>query len=191
MPGLPPPTSPSALATVAPLRRKGSFFHRTYMREGRPDPPSSLSQSTEIVRLVTRQSFSASARHRLSGDGVFPVYWSDPCEMIVCSPSGVVERLVLGSDLLTGHCVHHVIAGGRCQGIRWLDDGSYALLGTTMAPGSTIDGLDFAGIGHLATTRDSTAALLRPVLAKDSGATAANEQAQASPANAARRDGES
>jgi uncharacterized protein len=88
---------------------------------------------TAIYYLLTADSFSA--MHRLPGDEIFHFYLGDPVEMLQLRPDGTGEVLILGPDLLRGMRLQTVVAGGVWQGARLAAGRSFALMGTTMAPG--------------------------------------------------------
>jgi predicted cupin superfamily sugar epimerase len=126
----------AALLGLEPHPTEGGFFRETYRSEG-DFQPGGLYQGlrahgTAIYYLLTSDSYSA--MHRLPGDEIFHFYLGDPVEMIVLRPDGRGEVVLLGPDL-EAMTVQHVVRGGMWQGSRLVDGGSWALMGTTMAPG--------------------------------------------------------
>ncbi|MEM6457174.1 MAG: cupin domain-containing protein [Acidobacteriota bacterium] len=125
---------------LAPLPHEGGFFAETY-RRAMPEAwiasgtPSTL--ATAIYYLLTPDTFSA--LHRLAHDEIYHHYLGDPVELVQLHPDGRIARIVLGKNVIDGgHALQCVVPAGVWQGSRLLDDGradSYALLGTTMAPG--------------------------------------------------------
>jgi predicted cupin superfamily sugar epimerase len=111
-----------ALLDLAPLPAEGGFYRETYRS----------AHSTAIYYLLTPECHSR--LHRLTGDEVYHFYLGDPVEMLLLSPTGDGEVVLLGPDLVAGQRVQVVVPGGVWQGSRLLPGGAWALLGTTMAP---------------------------------------------------------
>jgi len=88
-----------------------------------------------IYYLLTSEPDSFSALHRLQTDEIHHFYLGDPVEMLLLHPDGRGERIVLGPDILGGQYVQFVVPRGVWQGSRLVYGGSFALMGTTMAPG--------------------------------------------------------
>ena len=122
------------------LPEEGGLFRETY-RSALTLPPHILapgysgarSLSTAIYYLITPDQFSA--LHRVRGDEAFHFYLGDPVEMLVLRPDATGEIVTLGTDLAAGMRPQMIVPGGVWQGTRLRDGGSFALLGTTMAPG--------------------------------------------------------
>jgi predicted cupin superfamily sugar epimerase len=55
--------------------------------------------------------------------------------MTLLYPDGSTRQVTLGQDVLHGEQVQFVVPRGVWQGTRLLSGGSFALVGTTMAPG--------------------------------------------------------
>jgi len=108
---------------LAPLPLEGGYYAETYRS----------AFGTAIYYLLTEDSYSA--MHRLPGDEIFHFYLGDPVEMLQLRPDATSEVLTLGPDLLRGMRLQTVVAGGVWQGSRLRAGGSFALMGTTMAPG--------------------------------------------------------
>ena len=68
-------------------------------------------------------------------DEVYHFYLGDPVEQLLLHPDGRSEVVMLGPDLAAGQRVQHVAPRDTWQGTRLRDGGTWALLGTTMAPG--------------------------------------------------------
>jgi uncharacterized protein len=97
------------------------------------------SLSTAIYYMLTPETFSA--MHRLKGDEVYHFYLGDPVEMLKLRPDGSAEALLLGQNISAGMRLQQVVCGGTWQGSRLAPGGTFALMGTTMAPG--FDPADF------------------------------------------------
>jgi uncharacterized protein len=134
------------LLKLEPLAGEGGLFAEAYRSTHRL-PKEALSRcyagerslSTAIYYLLTPETFSA--MHRLRGDEVYHFYLGDPVEMLKLKPDGSAEALLLGQDLGGGMRLQQVVCGGTWQGSRLVPGGSFALMGTTMAPG--FDPADF------------------------------------------------
>ena len=96
---------------------------------------------TAIYYLLTTEADSFSALHRLVTDEIYHFYLGDPVELLLLFLDGTSQRAILGHDLAAGQQVQFVVPAGAWQGSRLIAGGSFALLGTTMAPG--FDPADF------------------------------------------------
>jgi predicted cupin superfamily sugar epimerase len=130
----------TARLELAPLAGEGGYFRQTWVSPGVAAGPDPI--GTAIYYLVTPDSWSA--LHRLIDDEVFHFYLGDPCVMAMASPDGEVREIRLGPDLAAGERVQHVVPAGWWQGTQLAPGGSWALLGTTMAPGFPLDGFELA-----------------------------------------------
>jgi predicted cupin superfamily sugar epimerase len=137
---------------LVPLPVEGGLFRQTYLADDRVSQahlPSRYKSdkpfATAIYYFLTAEPDSFSALHRLPTDEVYHFYLGDPVETLLLFPDGHTERVILGQDILAGQKVQHVVPKDVWQGSRVIAGGSFALLGTTMAPGYTE--LDYEG-GH-------------------------------------------
>ena len=126
---------------LEPMPVEGGLFRQTYVAESGPGAGKPI--STAIFYLLTSDADSFSTLHKLPTDEIYHFYLGDPVEMLHLYPDGTSERLILGSDILRGQKVQHVAPREVWQGSRLVSGGSFALLGTTMAPGFTDD--DYVG----------------------------------------------
>jgi len=127
---------------LMPLIDEGGLYRQTYkssiMVSQKDLPPrytGDRSISTQIYYLLTDDDDSFSAMHRLPGDEVYHFYLGDPVEMLLLLPDGTSQIMVLGSDLLLGQHFQLVVLHSVWQGLRLLDAGKFAMLGTSMSPG--------------------------------------------------------
>ena len=127
---------------LEPLTFEGGHFRQTYVAQesiaahalpARYGGPRKLGGA--IYYLLTREPDSFSALHTLKTDELYHFYLGDPVEMLLLHPEGRGERIVLGQDVLEGQHVQLVVPRGVWQGSRLISGGSFALMGTTMAPG--------------------------------------------------------
>ena len=124
---------------MVPHPVEGGYFAETYRAAGRVPKealagyPGARSLSTAIYYMLTPGTISA--MHRVRGDEMFHFYLGDPVEMLELREDGSGDTIVLGQDILSGMKLQHVVRGGVWQGSRLRERGSFALMGTTMAPG--------------------------------------------------------
>jgi predicted cupin superfamily sugar epimerase len=127
---------------LEPLTFEGGHFRQTYLAEesisaqalpARYSAPRSFGSA--IYYLLTSEPDSFSALHRLQTDEIYHFYLGAPVEMLLLYPDRRGERIVLGPDILGAQRVQFVVPRGVWQGSRLIQGGSFALLGTTMAPG--------------------------------------------------------
>lgn len=127
---------------LEPLPLEGGFFRQTYKSSETISPqalPARYQQErvfgTAIYAVLTPADFSA--MHRLDTDEIFHFYYGDPLEMLLLHPDGSGEVFLLGHDLPAGQQPQKVVARNTWQGTRLASGGShsFALIGTTMAPG--------------------------------------------------------
>ena len=138
------------LLNLRPLPVEGGYFRQSYRAADtvsaaalpgryRRDKPV----CTAIYYLFTADPDSFSALHRLPTDEIYHFYLGDPVEMLLLYPEGNSAVVRLGPDLRAGQQVQFVVPAGVWQGSRLAAGGSFALLGTSMAPG--YDEMDYTG----------------------------------------------
>jgi uncharacterized protein len=81
--------------------------------------------------------------HRLPTDELWHFYLGDPIELLLLSPDGSDELVVLGHDVLAGQRVQTIVPAGTWMGGRLRAGGEYGVYGNTMAPGFVLT--DFEG----------------------------------------------
>jgi uncharacterized protein len=126
-----------ALLGLEPHVQEGGYFRETY-RSKQNFGASSL--STAIYYLLTPTT--RSHMHRLRGDEVYHFYLGDPVEHLQLWPDGSGRVETLGPELSSGQIVQLVVPSGVWQGSRLKSGGQWALLGTTMAPGFSVEGFE-------------------------------------------------
>jgi len=126
--------------SMRPLEPEGGHYVETFRAEepvgtavlpGQSGVKKSL--YTSILYLLTPDA--RSLLHRLPSDEIYHFYIGDPVLLLLLHPSGQVELLTLGHNLQAGERVQIRVPRGVWQGALLRDGGSFALLGTTMAPG--------------------------------------------------------
>jgi predicted cupin superfamily sugar epimerase len=125
---------------LQPHPEEGGYFAETYKcqesipSDGLPERyPSPRPFGTAIFYLLTPDTVSA--LHRLASDEIFHFYLGDPVTMLQLHPDGSSEVLTLGQDILAGQRLQLVVPEGTWQGSFLKEDGEFALLGCTVAPG--------------------------------------------------------
>jgi hypothetical protein len=119
---------------LVPLGFEGGYYREMVRSEQTvrtPDGPRA--QHTAIFYLLTDRT--RSLMHRLRSDEVYHFYRGDPVSMLMLHPDGRSESLLLGPDVAAGQRIQHRVPKGAWQGSQVVPGGSFALLGTTMAPG--------------------------------------------------------
>jgi predicted cupin superfamily sugar epimerase len=97
---------------------------------------------TAILALFCDDPWGFSALHRLAATEVWHFCGGDPFHLLLLHGDGRSEDVVLGPDLATGHEVQQVVASGTWMGGAVAPGGRLSLLGCTMAPGFTDEGLE-------------------------------------------------
>lgn len=137
------PTAEQVIAALdlEPLPVEGGYFRRTYCSARSADvlawPGATVSRpaGTAIYFMLTAEEDCFSEIHALPFDEIFHFYLGDPVDMLLLAPGGDAERVTLGTDIVIGHQVQHVVPATVWQGSRLRPGGEFALLGATMAPG--------------------------------------------------------
>ena len=126
---------------------EGGFYKETYrsdeMIPANVIPPRYHSDKylcTAIYYLLTEDSFSA--MHRLQADELFHFYMGDPVMILCLYPDGHGETIILGHDIVSGHCPQCLIPHDVWLGARIIEGGRFALMGTTVAPGFNFEDLE-------------------------------------------------
>ncbi len=127
------------LLQLRPLPHEGGWFAEAH-RSPLVLPGTTRALSSVIYYLVEPRGFSA--LHRLDAEEVFHFYLGDPVEMLQLGPGDDARVLRLGGDLAAGERPLAVVPAGAWQGTRLAPGGSWALLGTTMAPAYEVGGFE-------------------------------------------------
>jgi len=125
---------------LKPLPGEGGFYRETY-RAAEKSPREALPEryrteksfSTAIYYLLTPGA--SSAFHRLPADEIFHFYLGDPVLMLKLHPDRRAEEIILGREIDKGQFVQTIVPANTWQGCLLREGGSFALLGTTVAPG--------------------------------------------------------
>ncbi|MFW5923626.1 MAG: cupin domain-containing protein [Planctomycetota bacterium] len=114
---------------------------------------------TAIYYLLTSDTFSAI--HRLRSDEIIHFYLGDPVTVLQLRGDGASETVTLGQKIADGEKPVCVVSRGTWFGMRVQNDGSYALLGTTVAPGFDFDDFEIGDEEQLTTDYPDRADLIR------------------------------
>ena len=133
---------------------EGGFYAETY-RSGEKIPRNALPPryktdkqfSTAIYYLLTSDTFSA--LHRIKSDEIFHFYLGDPVTMLKLHPDGRGETITLGHDIEAGRHLQCVVPGGVWMGMYLNEGGSFALMGTTVAPAVDFDDFELGNRAEL------------------------------------------
>jgi predicted cupin superfamily sugar epimerase len=144
------------LLGLEPLPYEGGLYRQTY-RSADWLPSSGLPQryqadkpaGTAIYFFLSDAPESYSVMHRLPTDEIYHFYLGDPVELLILFPDGTARKVILGQDVLNGQHVQYVVPRDTWQGSRLVPGGSYALLGTTMAPGYSDEDFELADRTYL------------------------------------------
>lgn len=124
---------------MVPLANEGGVFYQTYIsdetlsEEVIPGRKGEHTVCSAILYLLSGDCFSR--MHRLPTEEIFHFYMGDPVEMLQLYPDGTGKVFRMGQDILNGEQVQLTVPRGTWQGTRLIPGGSWALLGTSMAPG--------------------------------------------------------
>lgn len=127
------------LLQLEPLPVEGGEFRSTYLA-GESIPAAALPPRYGQARPFGSAIYyllrgdGCSALHRLASDEVYHFYLGSPTELLLLRPDGGYDVIALGPDLEAGQRVQAVVPHGTWQGMRLAQPGTWALLGTTMAP---------------------------------------------------------
>lgn len=131
---------------LAPLPREGGYYKETFSSSVLVPKatlsgtyPSERALSSAIYYLVTPESYST--MHRLPGSEIYHFYLGGPVETTLLYEDGTGEIITIGTDIAGGMRPQLIIPGRTWQGSELAEgsDFDFALLGTTMAPGFSVD----------------------------------------------------
>jgi uncharacterized protein len=133
---------------LEPLPLEGGWFRQSYVSgelcEKHCLPPrygGDRPFGTVIYYLLTSETGSFSALHKLKTDEVWHFYFGDPAELLLLYPDGTGKAVLLGDNILAGEQPQVCVPRGVWQGCRSVprEQGTpaagYSLMGTSMAPG--------------------------------------------------------
>ncbi|MDD5591327.1 MAG: cupin domain-containing protein [Dehalococcoidales bacterium] len=123
-----------------PLAEEGGFYRETYRSAENVSLDALPDRYTTSKRFATAIYYllipdTCSRLHRLPTDETYHFYFGDPVIMLNLYPGGMSRVIVLGPAIDKGEQVQFTVPRGVWQGSFLKRRGSFALLGTTMAPG--------------------------------------------------------
>ena len=121
---------------LVPLPVEGGLVLETYKSTAKTADGETA--GTAIYYMLHGDAFSH--LHKLRGDEMYHFYLGDPVELVELTPDGECRKTILGSDLLGGEAIQHLVPAGNWQGSRLAEGGKWALLGTSMCPGYSGEG---------------------------------------------------
>ena len=121
------------------LEGEGGYYRRCWTS---PESAEGRCFGSAIYFLLTDGALGFSAFHRLGTDELYHFYRGDPVELHIFLENGDYDRIVLGPDFEIGQIPQALVPAGSAQASRLVAGGSWALLGTTMAPAFRLE--DFA-----------------------------------------------
>ena len=135
---------------LKPLPEEGGFYRETYRSDYGANPARTFGVDadtqrdlcTAIYYLIHTKSFSAI--HRIKADEIFHFYAGDPVEMFQIDSKGNKSLTKMGSNVLEGEHPQVIVPRNDWQALKLVDGESWALLGTTVAPGFEFE--DFEGM---------------------------------------------
>ncbi len=134
---------------------EGGFFRETYRSElsiGREGLPGQFAGArracTAIYFLLEGENFSAF--HRLRSDELWHFYAGSPLAVYWIAPNGQRSELLLGHDLEAGQSLQGMVKAGCWFASQVRDRKSFALVGTTVAPGFEFEDFEMGKRAELA-----------------------------------------
>ena len=121
---------------LIPLADEGGYYKRTWTSDINL---GGVPQGTAIYFLLVNSLEGFSALHTLSRPEIYHFYLGDPMELSLFYKNGKVEKIIMGQDIFNGEVPQYTVPEGVIQGSQLISGGRFALLGTTMSPGFTID----------------------------------------------------
>jgi hypothetical protein len=141
---------------------EGGFFRETFRdpnciaREALPGCSGDRSRSTAILFLLP--SGCVSKLHRIRFAECWHFYSGDALTVVeLDEAAGQLRRTVLGSNVLAGEQLQHVVPGGRWFGAMTHEDAAgsagFSLVGCTVAPGFDFADFQLLSDGELMLSR--------------------------------------
>lgn len=117
------------LLDLKPLAEEGGMYR--YVYAGALDE-NGRERYSSIYYLLTENMFSH--MHKLETDEIYHYYMGDGLELLLLFPDGTTQVQVIGNDLEKGELPQFLVPAGVWQGSRVVKNGTFSLVGTTMAP---------------------------------------------------------
>jgi len=122
---------------LVPLPEEGGYYKETYRSKRfiQSDDLGKKTECTAIYYLITEDSFSA--LHAVDQDEIFHFYAGNTVEMFQIDEKGNGKLINIGNKIFEDETPQVIVPHGVWQGTKLKDprNGSWALLGCTVAPG--------------------------------------------------------
>ncbi|MCE5329186.1 cupin domain-containing protein [bacterium] len=135
---------------LTPLKGEGGFFTETYRSDETIEKNSLPLRyrsgrhfSTSILYLITYNNYSE--LHKVASDEIFHFYLGDAVVMLNLFEDGSSGIINLGNNIFNDEHIQYTVPRNTWQGAKLAEGGTYALLGTTVAPGFEFE--DYVGAG--------------------------------------------
>jgi uncharacterized protein len=115
---------------------EGGYYRETYRAQEQAmfeNMEGKRNLATAIYFLIEKNNFSA--LHKIKSDETWHFYDGDALEVIEITEEGEVIKTAIGRNLQQGEVYQYTVKAGRWFGSRVKEDGSYSLVGCTVAPG--------------------------------------------------------
>lgn len=123
---------------------EGGYFKEVYRSKGSiaksylgDEYSSDRNYATSIYFLLTSDSFSAF--HKINQDETWHFYKGDPLVLHIISKEGNYSSTIIGNDIVNGEVPQFTVKGGDWFAAEVKDNGSFSLVGCTVAPGFHFD----------------------------------------------------
>lgn len=139
---------------LKPLPIEGGLFHR-YYSAAETIPLSALPARYTHPKLICgaisylHTPATRSLLHRLNTDEIYHFYNGAPVALVLLYPDASHRVVTLGQDYAAGQLPFFVVPRAVWQGSCLLQDGDWALMGTTMAPAYDNDDFELADRAQL------------------------------------------
>ena len=142
---------------LEPLSGEGGFYRRSWSS---PLSIGGRSCGSAIYYLLAEGAEGFSAFHRLKADELYHFYRGDPVELYLIGEDGSFELAILGPEFEKGQLPQALVPARTAQALRLAPGGSWALLGTTMAPAFVPEDFELLGRAELRAAHPGRAALI-------------------------------
>lgn len=105
---------------------------------------------TAILYLL--EQGDKSRLHRIKSDETWHFHLGGPLRLVVLNSDGVLNEIIMGPDILSGHCVQFTVPGGAWFGAKPLPGVPYAFVGCTVNPGFDFNDFELADKADLLET---------------------------------------
>jgi predicted cupin superfamily sugar epimerase len=136
---------------LEPLPIEGGYFRQTYICEEILEPEQlpirykqNHSLGTAIYFMLEKNRFPVSMLHKLKTDEIYHFYLGDPVTILLLFPEKSSQRVTMGSDIMSGQKVQVLVPKDTWQAVILEPVSSFALMGTSMAPGYRDEDITFA-----------------------------------------------